>query len=114
MSRGWRERADRLAVGDPTAQPVALGPLINDRQLARVRDIVERSVEAGARVAAGATFEGRFYRPTVLSGVTPAMPAFTEEIFGPVAPVTTSHRRGSDRARERTEYGLSSATTPPT
>ena len=61
-------------------------------------------------VAAGATAEGRFYRPTVLTGVTPAMPAFTDEIFGPVAPVTTF--RSDDEAvalANETEYGLSSA-----
>jgi benzaldehyde dehydrogenase (NAD) len=45
----------------------------------------------GAEVLTGGTFdgsEGLFYRPTVLAKVTPEMPAFTEEIFGPVLPVT--------------------------
>ena len=104
------ERANRLAVGDPTTQPVALGPLINDEQLARVRDIVERSVAAGAGVVAGGTAQGRFYRPTVLTGVTPEMPAFTDEIFGPVAPVTTFRTDEEAIAlANRSEYGLSSA-----
>ena len=39
-------------------------------------------------VAEGATRDGLFYRPTVLSSVTPDMAAFTDEIFGPVAPIT--------------------------
>jgi benzaldehyde dehydrogenase (NAD) len=103
------ERAQRLTVGDPSSGEVALGPLINEQQLARVVDIVDRTVAAGARVATGATHEGRYYRPTVLTGVTPAMPAFTDEIFGPVAPITTF--RDDDEAvtlANQTEYGLSS------
>jgi benzaldehyde dehydrogenase (NAD) len=36
----------------------------------------------------GGTYDGLFYRPTVLADVTPDMPAFTEEIFGPVIPIT--------------------------
>jgi benzaldehyde dehydrogenase (NAD) len=42
----------------------------------------------GAKVLTGAEYDGLFYRPTVLTDVTPDMPAFSEEIFGPVAPVT--------------------------
>ncbi|HTW85121.1 MAG TPA: benzaldehyde dehydrogenase [Candidatus Sulfotelmatobacter sp.] len=103
------ERAARLPVGDPSAGEVALGPLINDEQLARVVDIVDRTVQAGARVVTGATHEGRFYRPTVLTGVTPDMPAFSEEIFGPVAPITTfATDEEAIALANRTEYGLSS------
>ncbi|MFM2347187.1 MAG: hypothetical protein RL654_1940 [Pseudomonadota bacterium] len=81
-------RAEALQVGDPAAGPVHLGPIINPRQRDRVMDIVRRSVEQGATVRTGGTSEGLFVRPTVLTGVTPDMPAFTEEIFGPVAPIT--------------------------
>jgi benzaldehyde dehydrogenase (NAD) len=104
------ERTKKLTVGDPAVERVALGPLINDQQLDRVTGIVDRSVKAGAHVATGGTHEGRFYRPTVLTGVTADMAAFSDEIFGPVAPVTTF--RNDDEAIElanRTEYGLSSA-----
>ena len=45
------------------------------------------TVDSGARLAAGGRYEGLFYRPTVLDGVHPEMPAYAEEIFGPVAPV---------------------------
>ena len=45
------------------------------------------TVAAGATVRAGGTHEQLYYRPTVLADVTPEMPAFREEIFGPVAPV---------------------------
>jgi benzaldehyde dehydrogenase (NAD) len=48
---------------------------------------VTSTVDAGAKLAAGGTYENLFYRPTVLDGVTEAMPAYAQEVFGPVAPV---------------------------
>ncbi|HEU5326215.1 MAG TPA: aldehyde dehydrogenase family protein, partial [Candidatus Limnocylindria bacterium] len=83
------ERARRLRTGDPYREDVDLGPIVNEQQLARVDGIVRRSVEGGARVAEGGTHEGLFYRPTVLADVTTDLPAWTDEIFGPVAPVVT-------------------------
>ena len=67
---------------------MVLGPLIDAGQRDKVDGLVPASVEAGASVAAGGTYEGLFYAPTVLSDVRMESPAFTEEIFGPVAPVT--------------------------
>ncbi|GAA1664289.1 benzaldehyde dehydrogenase [Fodinicola feengrottensis] len=82
-------RVEALRVGDPLSGQVELGPLISAKQRDRVhKDIVERSVAKGARVVAGGTYDRLFYRPTVLMDVTPDMPAFTEEIFGPVIPIT--------------------------
>jgi benzaldehyde dehydrogenase (NAD) len=104
------ERANALPVGDPFTSQVALGPLINDQQLGRVIDILDRSTANGALVAAGGTHDGRFFRPTVLTGVTPSTAAFSDEIFGPIAPVTTF--ANDDEAVElanRTEYGLAAA-----
>ena len=45
------------------------------------------SVDAGAKLLAGGTYEELFYRPTVLSDVPTTSPAYAEEVFGPVAPV---------------------------
>lgn len=81
------ETATRLPVGDPSTGPVALGPLIDARQRDRVHSMVTDSVKAGATLLAGGTFEGLFYRPTVLSNVPTSSPAYCEEVFGPVAPV---------------------------
>ncbi len=82
------DKARRLRTGDPYREDVQLGPIVNEKQIARVDGIVQRSIAAGAVVNEGATFQGLFYRPTVLTSVTPDMPAFTDEIFGPVAPIT--------------------------
>jgi benzaldehyde dehydrogenase (NAD) len=71
-------RADRLPVGDPSAGQVALGP---------INRMVTESVAAGARLAAGGVYEDLFYRPTVLADVPRTAPAYTDEVFGPVAPV---------------------------
>jgi len=102
------EKAERLPVGNPAAEPVALGPIIDSRQLTRIDDLVQRTVAAGAVLAAGGRSEGLFYRPTVLSQVTPQMPAYAEEVFGPVAPVVPFATLDEAIAlASDTEYGLS-------
>jgi benzaldehyde dehydrogenase (NAD) len=104
------KRAAGLPVGDPYAEQVALGPLINARQLANVDRIVTDTAAAGAEIRTGGTFDGLFYQPTVLAGVTTSMPAFREEIFGPVAPVIVV--RDAEEAvtvANETEYGLVAA-----
>ncbi|MFJ9643045.1 aldehyde dehydrogenase family protein [Streptomyces sp. NPDC004244] len=80
-------RAESLAVGDPYREQVHLGPLIDRTQLDRVHALVGASTEQGAKLVAGGTHEDLFYRPTVLAGVGDDTPAYTEEVFGPVAPV---------------------------
>ncbi|HEU0042138.1 MAG TPA: benzaldehyde dehydrogenase [Jiangellaceae bacterium] len=80
-------KADAMPVGDPFTSEVALGPIIDQRQLDKIRGLVDASVAGGARLAAGGTAERLFYRPTVLADVTRESPAYAEEVFGPVAPV---------------------------
>ncbi|OYO27539.1 aldehyde dehydrogenase family protein [Janthinobacterium sp. PC23-8] len=81
-------KARNLPVGDPMSGQVALGPLINARQVQRVHAIVHDSVAAGATVLAGGDYDRQFYQPTVLTGVRPGMRCFEEELFGPVASIT--------------------------
>ncbi|MFF5010464.1 aldehyde dehydrogenase family protein [Streptomyces phaeochromogenes] len=82
------EHADRLPVGDPATGQVALGPVIDAGQRDSIHRLVTGSIAAGARLAAGGTYEDLFYRPTVLAGTPVTAPAYAEEVFGPVAPVT--------------------------
>jgi len=100
--------AAHLPVGDPSTGQVALGPLINEKQVARVHGIVTDTVAAGATLAAGGTYDRLFYKPTVLDRVRPGMRAFDEEMFGPVAAIA---RFSSDdeavALANQTEYGLS-------
>ena len=101
------EKASHLPVGDPTGE-VALGPIIDERQRDKVHALVTASTDQGARLAAGGTYEGLFYRPTVLADVTTGMPAYANEVFGPVAPVLRfSDFDEAARIAADTEYGLS-------
>ena len=86
-------KARRLKLGDPYREDVQLGPIVNQKQLARVDGIVQRSITGGARLVEGGTHEGLFYRPTVLTDVTTDSPAWTDEIFGPVARSRLRDRR---------------------
>ncbi|NUT81927.1 MULTISPECIES: benzaldehyde dehydrogenase [Pseudomonas] len=114
LTRKLVEKARALTVGNAAQGEAALGPLINQRQLKRVHDIVSDSVRAGARLEAGGEHDRLFYQATVLSGVKPGMRAFDEEIFGPVATVVSFAT--DDQAVElanRTEYGLAAAIISP-
>lgn len=101
-------KADALPVGDPSANNVALGPIIDAKQSERIQRIVAEAVAAGARVAAGGEADGLFVRPTVLADLTVENPAFTAEIFGPVAPVVAySPVEEAIDMINANEYGLS-------
>ena len=102
------EKAIHLPVGNPATEQVALGPIIDERQRDKIHDLVTSSVDAGARLAAGGTYEGLFYQPTVLADMAPQMPAYACEVFGPVAPVIR-FATADDAAKlaAETEYGLS-------
>ena len=103
-------RAKNLITGNPFTQQSHLGPLINDRQADRVMRLIEESVAMGAEVVCGGQRDGRFISATVIRNVTPDMPIYKEEIFGPVAPVI-----GFDSDAEAialandSDYGLSAA-----
>ncbi|KAA6170486.1 aldehyde dehydrogenase family protein [Pseudomonas veronii] len=114
LTRKLVDKARALTVGNAARGEAALGPLINQRQLQRVHEIVSDSLQAGARLEAGGEYDRLFYQPTVLSGVRPGMRAFEDEIFGPVATVVsfTTDEEAIELAN-RTEYGLSAAIISP-
>jgi benzaldehyde dehydrogenase (NAD) len=102
------DKAAHLPVGDPASGTVALGPVIDERQRDRVHGMVSETVEAGAKLAAGGSYEGLFYRPTVLADVTTSMPAYASEVFGPVAPVVRFENvEEAAKLAADSEYGLS-------
>ncbi len=104
------EKLKTLKVGKGTEAGVNLGPLIDVQGLAKVEEHVADAVAKGAKIIAGgkrSTLGGRFYEPTILTGVTPAMKVSNEETFGPVAPLF----RFKDEAEvlklaNATEFGL--------
>ncbi len=84
------ERVAKLVVGHGLAPGVTQGPLINDEALAKVEDHVADATRRGAKVVTGGrrhALGGTFYEPTVLTHVTRDMKIFSEETFGPIAPL---------------------------
>jgi acyl-CoA reductase-like NAD-dependent aldehyde dehydrogenase len=89
-----------------------VGPIINAPQRERLERLIKASVESGAEVLAGGARpehlpRGYFYQPTVITNVTPDMPVYREELFGPVMPIIPFD--DSDQAlalANATEYGL--------
>jgi succinate-semialdehyde dehydrogenase/glutarate-semialdehyde dehydrogenase len=104
------ERMGNLKVGRGTDEGVLVGPLINDRQRAKVVRLVDDAVAKGARVLCGGGAvegPGYFYQPTVLLPVPAEAELLREEIFGPVAPVVAfDHEDQAVDAANATEYGL--------
>jgi succinate-semialdehyde dehydrogenase/glutarate-semialdehyde dehydrogenase len=104
--------AEALSLGNGLTDGVDLGPLVNARAVQDVDALVQATVEAGALVACGGSpseLGGNFYSPTVLTGVTPDMAVFRNEIFGPVAPITTFDTEEEViRLANDTEFGLAS------
>ena len=102
------DKASHLPVGDPATGQVALGPVIDERQRDKIHALVTATTAAGAKLAAGGSYEGLFYQPTVLADVSPEMPAYANEVFGPVAPVVKfASPEEAAALAARTEYGLS-------
>ena len=103
---------EALSLGNGMADGVDLGPLVNARAVQDVDALVQSTVEAGATVACGGApseLGGNFYSPTVLTGVTPDMAVFRNEIFGPVAPVTVFEtEEEAIQLANDTEFGLAS------
>jgi succinate-semialdehyde dehydrogenase/glutarate-semialdehyde dehydrogenase len=77
-------RVGELVMGDPMDEGTQVGPLVSVNQAREVEEQVKRSVEMGARLLLGGERDGAYFQPTILAEVTPEMPAFQEEVFGPV------------------------------
>ncbi|GAA1957859.1 aldehyde dehydrogenase family protein [Microbacterium deminutum] len=100
-------KADSMHVGDPATGPVHLGPLIDEVQRDRVHTLVQDAVAGGAELRAGGTYEGLFYRPTVLANTPKDAAAYRDEVFGPVASVVAfSTDEEAVALASGTDYGL--------
>jgi succinate-semialdehyde dehydrogenase/glutarate-semialdehyde dehydrogenase len=104
------DRMGRVAVGPGTQPGVTLGPLIEERARDKVAALVADAVDGGAKALVGGTpaqRPGWFFPPTVLTAVPDAAAVLHEEIFGPVAPITTFRTEDEAvAAANRTTYGL--------
>jgi aldehyde dehydrogenase (NAD+) len=106
--------ADAYTPGDPLAEGSAIGPVVSDVQLERVRGYIEKGEQEGAKLVTGGAQppegleQGYFVRPTVFSEVTPDMTIAQEEIFGPVLAIMPyEDEEDAVRIANDSEYGLS-------
>ncbi|WP_276574794.1 NAD-dependent succinate-semialdehyde dehydrogenase [Pseudomonas pseudonitroreducens] len=84
------EATAALKVGNGMDEGVVLGPLINDEAVKKVEEHIADAVEKGARVATGGkrhNLGGSYFEPTVLTNVPNEALIFSDETFGPVAPL---------------------------
>lgn len=112
FERKFVEVASKLRIGNPLESQTQMGPVAR----ADLRDTLDKQVQATVKMGAkvllgGKPMEGKgsFYPPTIVTNVTPEMPMFREETFGPVAAVIRA--RDTDHAIELandSEFGLSS------
>jgi len=112
----FKEKADRIKVGDPMDKATSMGPQVSQEQLNRIRGYVDVARAEGATVFTGggspqldAEFQnGYFFQPTIFSDVDNSMRVAQEEIFGPVSSVITF--KDDDELIQKandTIYGLS-------
>jgi succinate-semialdehyde dehydrogenase/glutarate-semialdehyde dehydrogenase len=104
------EAVRKLRMGDPTDRGVQIGPLARGDLRETVESQVRRSVEQGARLLAGGRRpegKGYFLEPAVLTNVRPGMPAYSEEVFGPVASlIKVRDAEEAIRVANDSPYGL--------
>jgi acyl-CoA reductase-like NAD-dependent aldehyde dehydrogenase len=110
FERRFVEAASRLRLGDPLQRDTQLGPVARADLRETLHRQVTETLRMGARLLLGgkaALERGYFYEPTIVSGVTPEMPMFHEETFGPAAAVI--YARDAEHAIElanQSQYGL--------
>jgi acyl-CoA reductase-like NAD-dependent aldehyde dehydrogenase len=113
FTEGVVRKAQALSVGDPTGYDTEIGPMVSEDQYDVVKELVDDAVANGAELRSGGPTEvsgfeaGKFYGPTVLTGVRPDMRIMREEIFGPVVPIVTveSEEEAISQAND-SEFGL--------
>jgi succinate-semialdehyde dehydrogenase/glutarate-semialdehyde dehydrogenase len=107
---GLKKALSALKCGNGTDEACDLGPLINPEAKAKVEELLADAKANGATLHLGGNghaLGGTFFEPTLISGITPQMRIFREEIFGPVVSITRfTSEEEAVRIANDTEYGL--------
>ena len=102
--------AARLRVGDPTGDTTQIGPLARDDLRENLERQLRESIARGAELRAGGrrpSGPGFFFEPTVITRCDVDMPAFSEETFGPLAPMmTVADDDAAVEVANHSQYGL--------
>ncbi|MCX6714225.1 MAG: NAD-dependent succinate-semialdehyde dehydrogenase [Candidatus Uhrbacteria bacterium] len=86
----FKTNVEALVIGDPMDLTTAIGPMVNNSSRAEIEKQVADSVALGAVIETGGAYlerPGFYFAPTILSNVKSGMPAYHDELFGPVASV---------------------------
>lgn len=106
----FRAEMGKAVLGDPLEQQTTLGPLARADLREQLHSQVKQSRKKGAKIILGgkkAKGKGYYYPPTILAGVQRGMPAYHEELFGPVASVMKAqNEREAVRLANDTLFGL--------
>jgi succinate-semialdehyde dehydrogenase/glutarate-semialdehyde dehydrogenase len=110
FSERLAEKMGALKLGRGTEPDVKVGPLIDESQQQKVKELVDDAVSKGAETVVGGHIRdgrGYFYEPTVLANISDDARVLKEEIFGPVAPVKDfASEEEAIAAANDTEFGL--------
>ncbi len=102
-----RPKVEAIRVGDPFEEGTQLSALISEREAERVESAIREAVAAGASLVTGGDRSGAVIAPTIVADVSPDLPIFHDELFGPAVAVTAVN--GIDEAIELandSSYGL--------
>lgn len=107
------EQMSGFKMGDPFHPDTKLGPLARSDLRDNLHIQVEKSLKQGAKLLLGGIIpdgQGYFYPPTLLTDVKPGMPAFDEELFGPVISIISANNEKEAIAyANQSQYGLGGA-----
>ncbi len=105
---------EQTPVGDPTEPGQHIGPVVNKAQFEKIQGLIQSAIDEGATLVTGGTGRpdgrnaGYYVKPTLFTDVTPDMRIAQEEVFGPVATITSySTQDEAVRIANDTPYGLS-------
>ncbi|PFM79088.1 succinate-semialdehyde dehydrogenase (NADP(+)) [Bacillus sp. AFS077874] len=107
----FTKELEKLKVGNGLEEGIDVGPLIDDAALEKVKTLVEDATNNGGKIVYSGNKpseeNGYYYAPTILTGITDEMACMKEEIFGPLAPITTfkTEEEVIERANN-SNYGL--------
>jgi succinate-semialdehyde dehydrogenase/glutarate-semialdehyde dehydrogenase len=103
----FKDKIDTLKSGDPLDEATDISILARPDLAETVQNQVKESLNKGAEVYSGNTYNNTFYEPTIITNVKPGMPLFDEEVFGPVAAIIkVKDREESIKVASNSRFGL--------
>lgn len=109
----FKERVEAMKIGDPMDDDTNIGPIANKQGIEKLEKQIKESVAAGAKIITGGKRVGKigyFLEPTILGGVKKGIPAYSEELFGPVASIiVVKDETQAIKVANDTNFGLGSS-----